>query len=257
MKSPSFSVKAHDGLINSVDGCGGLNLGHGAPEIVSGGRDGCVRVWDPRTKKPVLSLEPASSEPKRDCWAVCFGNSFNDEERCICAGYDNGDVKLFDLRTSAMIWQTNVGNGVVSVQFDRKDIPMNKLLVTTLESKFHVFDMRTHHPTKGFAQVTEKAHKSTIWPGRHLPQNRDLFMTGGGNGGINIYKYNYPSQRTALADDDKKMGVAGSVELLNSRIVSPQALISFDWSPDKEGLGVAACLDQTVKVFIVTRLEKF
>ena len=29
---------------------------------------------------------------------MAFGNSFNDEERCVLAGYDNGDVKLFDLR---------------------------------------------------------------------------------------------------------------------------------------------------------------
>ena len=33
---------------------------------------------------------------------------------------------------------------------------MNKLAVTTLESKFHVFDTRTQHPTKGFASVTER-----------------------------------------------------------------------------------------------------
>jgi len=33
---------------------------------------------------------------------------------------------------------------------------MNKLVATTLESKFHVFDVRTQHPTKGFASVTEK-----------------------------------------------------------------------------------------------------
>ena len=38
------------------------------------------------------------------CLFICilclaFGNSFNDQERCLAAGYDNGDVKLFDLRT--------------------------------------------------------------------------------------------------------------------------------------------------------------
>ena len=33
---------------------------------------------------------------------------------------------------------------------------MNKLVATTLESKFYVFDVRTQHPTKGFASVTEK-----------------------------------------------------------------------------------------------------
>ena len=29
---------------------------------------------------------------------MAFGNSYNDEERCVLAGYDNGDVKMFDLR---------------------------------------------------------------------------------------------------------------------------------------------------------------
>lgn len=41
------------------------------------------------------------------------------------------------------------------MEFDRRDIPMNKLVVTGLESKFSVFDMRTQHPTKGFASLTE------------------------------------------------------------------------------------------------------
>ena len=76
------------------------------------------------------------------CWTVAFGNSHSDEDRCIVAGYDNGDVKLFDLRTNSIRYETNVANGVTSVEFDRKDIEMNKLAVTTLESKFRVFDKR-------------------------------------------------------------------------------------------------------------------
>lgn len=36
----------------------------------------------------------------RDCWAVAFGNMYNAEERVLLAGYDNGDVKMFDLRTN-------------------------------------------------------------------------------------------------------------------------------------------------------------
>jgi hypothetical protein len=54
----------------------------------------------------VLSLEPvvSSDDVVVDCWAVgyyfyvSFGNSFNNDERCIAAGYDNGDLKIFDLR---------------------------------------------------------------------------------------------------------------------------------------------------------------
>lgn len=45
---------------------------------------------------------------------------------------------------------------VCCVEFDRKDINMNKLVATSLEGKFHIFDMRTQHPTKGFASVSEK-----------------------------------------------------------------------------------------------------
>lgn len=84
--------------------------------------------------------------------------------------------------------------------------------MATLESKFRIYNMRTQHPDKGFAYLSEKvghcclrvsqthtltttahyhdeqAHKSTVWLGRHLPQNRDVFMTAGGNGGLNMYR---------------------------------------------------------------------
>lgn len=45
------------------------------------------------------------------------------------------------------------------MDFDRKDIEMNKLVATTLESKFWVYDMRTQHPTKGFASLSEKVRR--------------------------------------------------------------------------------------------------
>eukprot|EP00638_Chattonella_subsalsa_P009882 CAMPEP_0117747132 /NCGR_PEP_ID=MMETSP0947-20121206/8332_1 /TAXON_ID=44440 /ORGANISM="Chattonella subsalsa, Strain CCMP2191" /LENGTH=321 /DNA_ID=CAMNT_0005564533 /DNA_START=163 /DNA_END=1128 /DNA_ORIENTATION=+ len=254
---PVFSVQGHSTIINCIDGAGGIDVGYGAPEILTGGRDGCVRVWDPRVNEPVLSLEPGEGQAARDCWAVAFGNSYNDQERCIAAGYDNGDVKLFDLRTNSLRYETNVNNGVTCVEFDRKDIEMNKMVVTTLESKFRLYDMRTQHSEHGFTSLAEKAHKSTVWLCRHLPQNRDIFMTGGGNGGFNIYKYHYPNSRTKQAKDESPMGVVGSVELLNSRVISTQPIVSFDWSPDREGLCTLCCLDQTLRVYIVTKLHKY
>lgn len=33
---------------------------------------------------------------------------------------------------------------------------MNKLVATTLESKFHVYDLRTHHPKNGYASLAQK-----------------------------------------------------------------------------------------------------
>jgi hypothetical protein len=164
---------------------------------------------------------------------------------------------MFDLRTNTVRWETNCQNGVVGVEFDRKDIEMNKLIVTTLESKFRIFDLRTHHPVEGHAFMSEKAHKSTVWQGKHLPQNRDLFMTGGGNGGLNIYKYSYPAVRSRDDTEGRAIGVPGTVELLNSRVITTQPIVSFDWSPDKEGLCCMSCLDQTCRVYIVTKLSKY
>ena len=74
---------------------------------------GSVKVWDPRQRDvPVACMEPAEGEARRDCWCVAFGNSFSDTERCVCAGYDNGDIKMFDLRTMTQRWETNIKNGV-------------------------------------------------------------------------------------------------------------------------------------------------
>lgn len=104
-----------------------------------------MKVWDLREKGPVLALEPVDTKDEDipDCWDVSFGNSYNLDERTIVAGYDNGDVKIFDLNKNELLWDTNLSNGVCGVEFDRKDIIMNKLIATTLEGKFHVFDMRT------------------------------------------------------------------------------------------------------------------
>ncbi|CAG5123233.1 unnamed protein product [Candidula unifasciata] len=253
---PVYSVQAHKEIINSIDGIGGLGIGEGAPEIVTGSRDGIVKVWDPRQKdEPVATMEPEEGEAKRDCWTVAFGDAYSAQDRCVAAGYDNGDIKLFDLRNMALRWETNVKNGVCCLEFDRKDIAMNKLVATTLESKFHVYDMRTQHPSKGFASLTEKAHNSTVWLARHLPQNRDVFMTLGGNGSLNLWKYSYPSSRSKTDGEGVETGVAGTVDLLQNVTLSTQPVSSFDWSPDKMGLSVCTSFDQTIRVIITTKLN--
>ena len=257
LATPVFSAKAHDTIVNCIDGCGGLGIGGGSPEIATGSRDGCVRVWDPRQATPVAALEPAAGHAARDCWAVAFGNSFNDEERCVSVGYDNGDIKLLDLRTNRLRWEVNIGDGVVALEFDRKDIAMNKLVATTLESRFLVHDMRTQHPEDGFAALSHKAHASTVWLARHLPQNRELFATGAGDGTVNVYRYHYPAQRAITDENGVARGVAGSVEQLNSKKLAELPVVSWDWSADKLGLFVMSSVDQSVKVGMVTKLNKY
>ncbi|NXJ49598.1 WDR92 protein, partial [Spizaetus tyrannus] len=245
---PVYSVKGHKEIINSIDGVGGLGIGEGAPEIVTGSRDGELRRSEIYRVKRVSVFCLILS--------LCPGNAYNQEERVVCAGYDNGDIKLFDLKTMSLRWETNIKNGVCSLEFDRKDVNMNKLVATSLEGKFHVFDMRTQHPTKGFASVSEKAQKSTIWQVRHLPQNRDIFMTSGGAGSLHLWKYEYPAQRSKKDSEGAEMGVAGSVSLLQNVTLSTQPISSLDWSPDKKGLCVCGAFDQTVRVLIVTKLNK-
>ena len=40
-----YSVKGHKEIVNSIDGVGGLGIGEGAPEIVTGSRDGKLFFW--------------------------------------------------------------------------------------------------------------------------------------------------------------------------------------------------------------------
>ena len=52
------------------------------------------------------------------------------------------------------------------------------------------------------------------------------------------------------------MGVAGTVNLLQNVTLSTQPIASLDWSPDKQGLCVCSAFDQSVRVLIVTKLNR-
>lgn len=91
----------------------GTNAAYGAPEIVTGSKDGSVMVWDVRQKEePVAKFLPQEGTTARDCWTVAFGNTYNSEERIVAAGYDNGDIKMYDLRNMSVRWSKCVKNGV-------------------------------------------------------------------------------------------------------------------------------------------------
>lgn len=170
----------------------------------------------------------------------------------------------------SLIWETNVKNGVCDIQFDRKDIPMNKMVVTTLEGGLHVYDMKTKHSTKGFACVSEKdagralgtngvisGAKSTVWAAKHLPQNRDIFLSCGGSGSVRLWLYHYPDRRVKESVDGGSQGVAGNLEMLQATSLAQQPVNCFDWSPDRIGLGVCGSFDQTIRVLIATKLNLY
>merc|ERR1719384_1590776 len=275
LNKPVFEVKnAHSKIINCIDGISGK---YGAAELVTGSRDGTVKLWDPRTDKSVAEMRPSNNDKSRDCWSVCFGNSYNAQNRMIAAGYDNGDVKILDLRTNKIHFETNVNNGVCCVEFDRKDIKLNKLIVTSLESQYRIYDMKTKHISEGFSylnidsmqnvkdddkQISDKSNSTkgtTIWNCRHLPQNRDIWVTCLGNGTVNVWKYVYPDERCIVDDKGYKKGVMGEVKLLSNQILSTlstQPIVSWNWNKNKTGLACMASLDQTIQVVIVTKLNK-
>lgn len=60
----------------------------------------------------MANIQVNEGEQARECWAVASGNSYNSEERIIVSGYDNGDIKMFDLRNMSIRWEVNVKNGV-------------------------------------------------------------------------------------------------------------------------------------------------
>ena len=95
----------------------------------------------------------------------------------------------------------------------------------------------------------------SVWAAHHLPQNRDVFMTCGGNGSLELWKYSYPTQRKIKEKDGHEKGVLGQVQLLQKKTFSTQPVASFDWNADKEGLAVMGLLDQTVRVLVATKLN--
>ena len=255
--APTFDIckNAHAGIINSIDSAGGAGAS-GPPEVVTGGRDGSVKVWDPRQlNKPILALTPTDATRARDCWAVAFGNAFSADERVVAAGYDNGDIKLFDMKTNKMLQEFNVGNGVCGLTFDRKDIPLNKLIVALLEGRSRQYDLRTHHAKLGYAFVEEVGVSTgTLWCAKSLPQNRDVVLYGGA-GEIILAVYRYPPDRSLKDADGLARGVPGTVEELNRAKVGDQPIHALDAHPDRVGLLAAASFDQTIRVMLATRLE--
>lgn len=139
----------------------------------------------------------------RDCWAVAFGNSYSNDDRCVCAGYDNGDIRVVDLRALRIRWESNVRNGVCGLEVNNKYEALNRVVASTTYGGLNVFDFGSHDKVSCVSKmdademksiqrnhVEDRNHKEitpTIWCVRHLPQNRNMFATCGGSGNVRIW----------------------------------------------------------------------
>lgn len=233
--------------MNCIDACGTGGADYGARELVTTSRDGQVKVWDVRQPEPVVSLKPESS--KADGWAACFGNAHDSSERCIVAGYDNGDMKMLDLRTMTIKWETHLDHGICHLAFDRKDIAMNKLVASCVDGFMCAFDMRTYNPVSGFVHTAHKLAESTLWGCYPMPQDREVLAATCGDGSVRICKYEYPIQRKAKDSEGMDIGIAGAIqEVFIAEKFATQPVISFDWHPEKKGLIASSTFDQTLRV---------
>lgn len=186
---PVYDVRAHDGIVNCIDGIGGGN----GVEIVTGGQDGCIKVWDPRQGVAVVSISAVKKEDggsgARDCWAVNFADGSNHDDRVVCAGFDNGDIKVIDLRVQKERWGHNVGIGICKLSCDKRYTKTNRLVAGTVDGSVHIFDMNKNQFEKNCSDYVHKriAESSTIWSVNHLPQNEDVFASVGDS--VEVWRY--------------------------------------------------------------------
>ena len=251
---PNYEIKkAHKSIIYTIDSVGG-NMNYGTPEVVTGGKDGIIKVWDLRGDKPAIILEPKGIEKNNpECWSVAYGGCFNREERNLGIGYDNGDIKLYDLRMDKLIYGENLKSGVCSIEFDKKNIPINKMVVSTLDSKIYLFDLKNLEKNNYLkcAKMSED-NNTTIWGTKFIPQKRDIFISMGGTGCLNLYKYNNDFISGEECHRNKNFG---KMHLLSSNEICTQPIIGFDWHNTKLGLFCLVAFDRTVKICTMNKLN--
>ena len=153
-----------------------------------------------------------------------------------------------------MKYEFNTSNGVADICFDRSDIEMNKAVMSSLEGRIRVYNLRTLHAALGYSYVEQRVSTGTIWCTKPLPQNREIMMSCGA-GELSLWKYQYPPQQIVKDADGSDKGVPGSIEEINKVTVSQQPINSFDWNRSKEGLGACCCFDQSIRIMVCTKLN--
>lgn len=108
---------------------------------------------------------------------MVVGNAHSVDDRSVCAGYENGDISLFDLRKVSMLWNKNMPKtGICSVAFDSPEKPRGNIFWTGLNGAHGV--LSTHQTTTQVGPVEAVPVKDkpavTIWRGKPSPHNPGL-----------------------------------------------------------------------------------
>lgn len=77
LEEPVYTAKAHSQIINAIDGVGGLGIGAGAPEIITGSRDGKIIEFYMKMISHHLETFEFSYRPSACRFPSCFFSYLN------------------------------------------------------------------------------------------------------------------------------------------------------------------------------------
>ena len=214
---PVEEVKgAHPDLVHCVTGGPGL--------LVSGGREGVVKVWDRRDlRRSVLSVEGEASR-RPEVWTVEAGSDCE----TVCAGYSNGDVRLFDCRAGKVSWESSLERGVTCLEL----LTGSRLLGGSAGGSLVVWDLSSNQRSES------RLERSTVWSARTSPHNENLLVSSLTSGALHLLSLSQLN-----------------VSRLSSLQPTDRPVTSLSWSRDRPGLAVSTGFDQNIRVVIVTNIE--
>ncbi|KAG0366147.1 WD40-repeat-containing domain protein [Gamsiella multidivaricata] len=252
---PLSTFKAHEDVVNCMDGAGAVS---GRPEFVTGCRDGTVKLWDARqnhkeaaagggaSASPISNIAPKKGAKGHDVWCVTMGTSIAGAESgaddlLVAAGYDNGDIRVLDLRMGRPIFEMNIKFGVCSLEFDRRHGGARSMVASTLEGTMHTIAVVDGElscaqgnwtPLEGIG-MGENGEGSTLWQGKHVPQRPDIFVVTDSDGKIHMFQH---------GDVKQRIRPLGFCDFAN------EGVLSLEFNEDLEGFFVACDLDNQLRM---------
>jgi len=240
LDQPISKITGHSGLINCIDGC--LEE---KELLTTGSRDGTVKMWDRRImQKSIVTME---GNEKKDCWSV----SASSNGKYIASGFNNGDVRIFDITAGKVFWETTLPRGVTSLHFTTGD-KLDKLTASIVGGTVSIWDLQTRHRSQGYTRTDIQLDKTTIWDAKCAPQKDSLILAPLGSGAIDLIRYVDPGHRVMIGSDGRNVGTPGKFLKVATKQLTDKPVTSIDWSKDKAGLVIASSFDQHLRVLLIT-----
>ena len=188
-----------------------------------------MKLWDQRAlDSPVIRMFPETGETRRDCWTVAHSGL---ESRLVAAGFDNGDIKLFDVRAMKLVWETTVSRAVTNLTFTTSQAT-DWLVAGTNLGKVFKWDAAAPANT-----IHCQLDKSTVWDTQSIGDG-SVVVSCLGSGGLSVCR-----------------STSDSIKQVCTHQVSEPPLNALSASRDKPGLIATASFDKFLRLFLYTGLK--